>query len=45
MERLTERTHTGHVHLKGTVANYGSISYECQVPEGLELLKKSIKKS
>lgn len=44
MERLAERTNRGGIHLKGTVANYGSISYECQVSEGLELLEKAMKK-
>lgn len=44
MERLTEITHRGAVHLKGTVANYSSISYECQLEEGSRLLKEALKK-
>lgn len=44
MERLTEITHRGTVHLKGTVANYSSISYECQLEEGSRLLNEALKK-
>ena len=44
MERLTEITHRGTVHLKGTVANYSSISYECQLEEGSRLIKEALKK-
>lgn len=44
MERLTKIGHKGYAMLKGSVCNYSHVSFDCQVDEGIELLKYALEK-
>jgi len=44
MERLTFRGHKGQSILKGTACNYSGVSYDCQLDEGIDLLKAAFEK-
>ena len=44
MERLTKIGHKGYAMLKGSGCNYSHVSFDCQVDEGMELLKYALEK-